>query len=159
MSTHIRTRPLTVFKIIEALVTNPDANFTETAKKTGLSTRTLNKALKKLEIRDVITRQRQGKNFRYTINQANAIAYLKDQQFFSGKRFSFLVFKNRFTASQLKEAELIEAVNRQYNGKVKDWFCCWHQQDDVKFCCFGRDVLVYCNVLKCNQSKAFSYKS
>ena len=158
MSILIRTRPLTVFKIIEALTANPYANFTETAKKTGLSTRTLNKALKKLEKRCIITRERRGKSLRFTVNQAEATAYLDDQQFTKfGNRF-FHVFQNRFTAAQLKEAQLIENVDKQYNGKVKNWFCCWHQHEHVKFCCLNGNVLVYCDVFKCNQSKAFIYK-
>jgi predicted transcriptional regulator len=159
MYTPIRTRPLTVFKIIEVLTANPNANFTETAKKTGLSTRTLNKALKKLEQRCVITRQRQGRNIIFAVNQAEAVAYLDDQKLTRqfGNRYSY-VLQNRFTPAQLKEAQLIEAADQHHNGKVKNWFCPWHNRDHVKFCSLGKGVLVYCDMLGCNQSRAFNYK-
>ncbi len=165
MSNNIRTRPLTIFKVIEFLTDNPDANFTETQKKTGLSTRTLNKAFKQLELNNMISRERWGKSTCFTVNNAQAAAYLHSFKR-NDNRFKHLIEGfNRFTSRQLYEAQLIEATNRQYSGKVRNWSCSEHGQKHVKlgwlnvneFGSMKGDVLVYCDANGCTQSQAFSF--
>lgn len=72
------TLPSTTLKIIKALTEKSNLNVTEITKKTGLSSRTINKALKKLTVDKVLNHQWCGKNKRFTVDKIGCSNFLLD---------------------------------------------------------------------------------
>jgi DNA-binding transcriptional ArsR family regulator len=71
----------TLQKIINVLTVRSYLNFTEIREKTLLSSRTLNKALKKLEAKNIVKCQWQGKNKIHSlVNHAEAQKFLADEE-------------------------------------------------------------------------------
>jgi DNA-binding transcriptional ArsR family regulator len=72
--------PTTTIKIIEALTEKSNLNVTEITKKTGLSSRTINKALKKLTVNEAIKYQWYGKSKRFAVNIEKAREFLANEE-------------------------------------------------------------------------------
>ena len=75
-NTSLHPWPTTIIAIIKALFKKSNLNVSEVTKETGLSSRTINKALKKLEIIKVVNHQWDGKNKRMMVDETNAINLL-----------------------------------------------------------------------------------
>jgi hypothetical protein len=71
--------PTTTDKIIKALLEKPNLNVTGIREKTGFSSRTVDKALKKLTAEGVVTPQWDGKNKRHTLDRREARVFQRQQ--------------------------------------------------------------------------------
>ena len=78
----------TIQKIVDVLNKKANLNFSEIRLKTGMSSRTVDKALKKLEANNVVTFCWYGKNKRFTLNieEAKNFIEMQEQIQFSGLR-------------------------------------------------------------------------
>ena len=72
--------PSTTLKILKALTEESNLNVTEITKKTGLSSRTINKALKKLTVDKVLNYQWDRKNKRFTVDKTECSKFLINKE-------------------------------------------------------------------------------
>jgi predicted transcriptional regulator len=72
--------PSTTLKILKALTEESNLNVTEITKKTGLSSRTINKALKKLTVEKVLNFQWNGKNKRFKVDIKECSNFLLNKE-------------------------------------------------------------------------------
>jgi predicted transcriptional regulator len=80
VNTSLHPWPTTIIKIIKAILKKSNLNVTEITKKTGLSSRTINKALKKLELIKIVNHHWDGKNKRFTVDKIKAINFLVSKE-------------------------------------------------------------------------------
>jgi hypothetical protein len=71
--------PTTTDKIIKALIEQPNLNVTGIREKTGFSSRTVDKALKKLAADGVVNPQWDGKNKRHILDRSEARVFQRKQ--------------------------------------------------------------------------------
>jgi len=73
--------PSTTIKIVNLLTEKSNLNVTEITKITSFSSRTINKALKKLVVNKIIEYKWYGKSKRFTVNKKEADEFLRNEEF------------------------------------------------------------------------------